>query len=97
MTRYLEFHEWPDWAEPEPLKHHVHIHDFAMIMSHDVPCYVCWDGKAVVTSDMTPGQFAQSWQPCRTCQAAGWLLVQKPPSRWQRLVALWRRFRGRNR
>ena len=85
--RYLAFHDWPDWKEPEPTTHHVHVHDMAMIASHDVPCAVCWDRPALFTRDMTPGRFKMSWQPCEPCQEAGWQLVQKPRPWWRRLFS----------
>jgi hypothetical protein len=55
-VRYLAFHDWPDWKEPEPATHHVHIHDMAMIASHDVPCVVCWERPAMFERDMTLGR-----------------------------------------
>lgn len=80
--KYLEYHDWPDWDEPELLKHNVHIHDMAMIAAHDIPCNVCWDNPAVFERNMTPGEYTQSFQPCHKCQEKGWRLVKTKKKWW---------------
>lgn len=37
------------------------------VFQHDVPCFVCFDNKAVITSE-------QKFQPCWQCQLEGYTL-----------------------
>lgn len=73
---------WAVRDGPEPVTHKVFTHDFMAMAKHDIPCVVCFDSKAVIERDVTPGRFRQTVQPCHSCQSRGWRVRQ---SIWSRL------------
>lgn len=84
IGRYVKWHQWPDWnPAPETAVHHIHVHDMAMAATHDVPCPVCMNEKALLTRDMTPGsRKPHTFQPCDRCQQQGWRTIRLP--KWLR-------------
>jgi hypothetical protein len=63
------------------LTHRVWTHDFMALADHDVACPVCFNAHAMLTRDVTPGQYSQRFGPCIDCTAAGWEIRQLP--RWR--------------
>lgn len=61
------------------LIHHPEIIYHGPCAEHDMACAVCHFREAVL--DCSTGNF----QPCWTCQKAGWLLTAHKASWWERL------------
>jgi len=57
--------------------HRVWTFDFMAVASHDIPCMVCFDARAVIERNVTPGQYNQTIQPCRACQTLGWRMARQ--------------------
>lgn len=69
--------------EPKPpLGHTIWTGDFMGMAQHDVACPVCFERHAILKRDVTPGRYAQRFDPCGVCEAAGWRIVRVP--RWMR-------------
>lgn len=74
--------------EPTPIQpHKVWTGDFMGMCTHDIPCPVCFDAPAVLTRNVTPGQWDQKAQPCKSCQKEGWL-IQKTLPWWKSLLGI---------
>jgi len=61
---------------------HIVVHDFggSPVAEHNMPCAVCRERKAVY--HLNYGWF----DPCWTCQQAGWRLELYPKTAWGRLL-----------
>lgn len=66
----------------EPLTHTIWTGDFMAMCKHDIACPVCFGASAVVSRNVTPGQYSQQIHPCRACEASGWRVARLP--RWVR-------------
>ena len=85
MGRYLKEAEQGEamdmWALPEgdrakTQENRAWTHDFMGIAHHDIPCPVCFDAPAVLTRNVSLGQYDQKAQPCIECQKNGWKIRQ---------------------
>lgn len=63
---------------PSPLVHTVYTHDFMCMARHDIACPVCFFAHAVISRDLTPGQYRQTVHPCRVCEEQGWRIARLP-------------------
>ena len=69
--------------DKEPHTHTVWTGDFMGMCKHDIACPVCMNNHAVISRNVTPGQFSQAVKPCRSCQDEGWKIINLPPFvRW---------------
>lgn len=62
----------PEDQRPGIQPNHVWTGDFMGLAHHDIPCPLCFDAPAVLTRNVTIGQWDQKAQPCISCQKAGW-------------------------
>lgn len=72
MTKYLNFkREYVDDSF-EIVPHNAALVDYGIcdMVTHDVPCPVCFDEKAMFVMNDS------AFQPCKSCQAKGWKITK---------------------
>lgn len=57
----------------------VNLKDYGLYATHDMPCPVCGENKAMYDCD------SQTFHPCNRCEEAGWVTAKIP--KWMRWIA----------